>query len=398
MKILIIADCYLPSTKSSAKLVHDLAAELFIKGNSVTVVVPDNTLNLPRSITCHEGITVVRVRSGKIKGAVKVIRAINEIRLSMIIWNSCKDYFSSNPCDFIIFYSPSIFFGPLVERLKKMWNCKAYLILRDIFPQWAIDAGVLRKGLAYRFFKLVEKHQYATADVIGVQSPANLDYFAAQGDATKYQIEVLYNWSTLKERFIPNSNYRQNLGLQNKIVFFYGGNIGIAQDMDCIVRLAEKMRNHPQAYFLLVGEGSEVPRLYAEIANRALTNIAIHPAVSQKEYSAMLSEFDVGMIALDGNLKTHNFPGKMLGYMYFSKPILASINPNNDLVNILDGADAGLTCFAGDDEKFYEHTLRLVEDRELRIRIGQNGRKLLEDNFCVTKTVSQILSHENILT
>lgn len=391
MKILIITDSYLPSAKSCAKLISDLAIEFVKQGHIPIVAVPDAELKDATKISIEEDVTVLRIRTGRIKGENKFVRAINEIRLSSVMWKAAKPFFRENSCDLIIFYSPSIFFGPLVERLKKMWNCKAYLILRDIFPQWAIDTGVMRKGPVYWFFKHKELQQYVTADVIGVQSPANLDYFTAQGDAAKYQLEVLYNWSTLKERFIPNSNYRQNLGLQNKIVFFYGGNIGIAQDTDCIVRLAEKMCNHPQAYFLLVGEGSEVPRLNAEIANRALTNIAIHPAVSQKEYSTMLSEFDVGMITLDGNLKTHNFPGRMLGYMYYSKPILASINPNNDLVNILDVADAGLTCFAGNDEKFYEHALRLVEDRELRMRIGQNARILLESTFSSEKAVSQII-------
>ncbi len=391
MKILIITDNYLPSSISCAKLISDLAIEFVKQGHIPIVAVPDPKLKDASKISIEEGVTVLRIRTGRFKGANKFVRAINEIRLSSLIWKSGKSFFRENVCDLIVFYSPSIFFGKLVQRLKKMWNCKAYLILRDIFPQWAVDTGEIRKGLVYHFFKLVEKHQYDTADVIGVQSPANLNYFAGRRDAVKYQLEVLYNWSTLKERFIPDSNYRQNLRLQNKIVFFYGGNIGIAQGMDSIVRLAEKMHNHPQAYFLLVGQGSEVPRLNAEIANRALTNIAIHPAVSQKEYSAMLSEFDVGMIALDGNLKTHNFPGKMLGYMYFSKPILATINPKNDLSNILDGADAGLTCFAGDDEKFYEHALRLAEDRELRMRMGKNARILLENTFSSEKAASQII-------
>ena len=391
MKILIIADCYLPSTKSSVKLIHDLAIEFVKQGHVPIVAVPDAELKDASRISVEEGVTILRIRTGRIKGAGRFVRAINEIRLSPVMWKAGKSFFRENSCDLIIFYSPSIFFGPLVERLKKMWNCKAYLILRDIFPQWAVDAGVLRKGLAYRLFKLMEKRQYAAADVIGVQSPANLDYFAAQGDAIKYQIEVLYNWSTLKERFIPSSNYRQNLGLQNKIVFFYGGNIGIAQDMDCIVRLAEKLQSRSQVYFLLVGQGSETSRLKALIAKKKLTNISFHPAVQQQEYLAMLSEFDVGMITLDGNLKTHNFPGKMLGYMYFSKPILASVNVDNDLKYILDGADAGLTCLAGDDEVLYKHAVRLIEDTVLRKKIGQNGRTLLEKTFSVRKTASQIV-------
>jgi glycosyltransferase involved in cell wall biosynthesis len=310
-----------------------------------------------------------------------------------LIWDRGRQFFKDNPCDLIIYYSPTIFFGSLVKRLKKKFRCPSYLILRDLFPQWAVDAGILRKGLVYHYLKWKERQHHEAADIIGVQSPANLLYFRENGLDKKYRLEVLYNWTTLEEKSILPGDHRKRLGLQGKVVFFYGGNIGIAQDMDNVVRLAVNLQNEPDAYFLLVGEGSEVPRLRAEIASKGLMNIAIHPAVGQREYLSMLSEFDVGLISLDHSLKTQNFPGKMLGYMYYSTPMLASINPGNDLKVILEDNEAGLVCINKDDETFATFARRLLADEALRLRLGRNARALLESTFSVSGAARQILAH-----
>jgi glycosyltransferase involved in cell wall biosynthesis len=344
-------------------------------------------------MTPVDGVKVLRIRSGPIKGTSKAIRAVNELRLSSVIWKAGKGFFKAHPSDLIVFYSPSIFFGRLIRKLKELWNCKAYLILRDIFPQWAVDVGVLKDGAICRFFRRKERLQYDVADVIGVQSPANLGYFSQPGLKDKYHLEVLYNWTTLKEKNVAVRDDRRRLGLQDKVVFFYGGNIGVAQNMDSIIRLAANLRQHTNIYFLLAGHGSEVPRIKAKIQEVGLANISIHPAVPQEQYLGMLSQFDVGLISLDQNLKTHNFPGKMLGYMYFSMPILASINPGNDLEKILREARAGFTCLDGDDDRFCHYALSLAGDPSLRQQMGRNARAALEKTFCVSRAASQILAH-----
>jgi len=396
MRICLIVDCYLPSTKSSAKLMSDLAGEFAGLGHEPVVVVPDDSLGRAEGYRlCEEGgVTVLRIRSGRIKGASLVKRAMNEAMLSWVLWRGGRKYFRRNPCDLVVFYSPSIFFGGVVGKLKKLWGCPAYMILRDIFPQWAVDAGVLRSGgPAWRFFRKRELAQYRVADVIAVQSPANLEYFSQAPElADKHRLEVLYNWTKTDEHDVPQGNYRGDLGLEGKTVYFYGGNIGVAQDMDNIIRLAESLGDRTDICFLLVGDGSEVARLERLIAEKGLTNIRIHPPVGQREYLGMLREFDVGLISLAANLTTQNVPGKLLGYMYYGMPVLASINPGNDLQEILESHDAALVSINGQDAEFRDNALRLADDTELRERMGGNSRGLLEERFSVSRAASQVLS------
>lgn len=392
MRILIIVDCYYPTTKSSAKLVHDLGLEFLRKGHEVIVLAPSNAINHSFESNIEDGLRIARVRTGKIKGANLVMRGWREVRLSRNLWNGAKRFLRENPCDMIVYYSPSIFFGRLVAKLKKLWNAPAYLILRDIFPRWALDEGTLRKGFIYRYFQRRELEQYEAATVIGVQTPANLKYFSEELPHRKFELDVLYNWAALEEPGIMRSGYRTQLGLQGKTVFFFGGNIGVAQDMDNILRLAEGMKLHTDAFFLLVGEGSEVERLKAEIAGRRLTNIRILPAVGQQEYLSMLSEFDIGLISLDRRLSTQNVPGKLMGYMQFSKPVLASLNPGNDLQGILDEAGSGFSLINGDDDGLRDAALMLLKDPESRQRMGDNSRRLLEKTFSSAAAAEQILN------
>jgi len=322
-----------------------------------------------------------------------VLRAIREARLSQAIWRRTRQFLLANPADLILFYSPTIFFGKLVRLLKERWKCPAYLILRDIFPQWTVDAGILRKGLIWRYFRGKEIAQYAVADFIGVESPANLAYFAREFPKKQYRLQVLYNWANPDGRELPSTGYRERLFLHDKIVFLYGGNLGVAQDLDNIIRLAKRLAPHQHIHFLLVGEGSEVPRLEKMIVAHNLSNIQILPAVSHPQYMSMLSEADVGLISLDGRLKTHNVPGKLLGYMNCGKPVLASINPGNDLFEMVEKNQAGFCLLNGDDDGLGAAAVMLANSPELRNTMGANSRKLLDRLFSVDAAVQQIVEN-----
>ena len=392
MRILLLVDCYLPSTKSSARLIHDLAVEWVRQGHEVRLVAPDPIISNGAQLSRESGIDVLRVASPDIKSAPKPLRALYEARLSARIWRAGRAFFESQPCDQIVYYSPTIFFGSLVRRLKRLWGAPSYLILRDIFPQWAVDAGLIRKGsLIWKYFRRVERLQYDVADRIGVQSHANLLYFDEQGWRERYPLEVLWHWSPREHAQLPTSSMRQQLGLEGKTVFFYGGNVGVAQDMDNLLRLAEALLDRPQAHFLIVGEGSEVGRLKELVAERELGNVSFHPALDQPSYLAALSEFDVGLISLDAGLKTQNFPGKMLGYMYFAMPTLASINPGNDLKDVLESHRSGLVSINGDDATLKRHAVQLLDDADLRRELGLNGRALLQSDYSAERAAKQIL-------
>lgn len=377
------------SIKVAAKMMHELACEFVHQGHSVTVITPSPGLSQMSEITVLDGVTVCRFKSGEIKNISKIKRAINETLLSYHAWKPLKSYLADNPHDLIVYYSPTIFFGSLVSKLKKLWGAKTYLILRDLFPQWAVDQGLIKQGsMIEKYFRYFEKKNYSVADTIGLMSPKNLDLFRNSFVANS-RLEVLYNWA--EDKAVKSKNYyKKALNIENKIVYFYGGNIGHAQDMMNIVRLAKNMLDYPQAHFVLVGAGDEVEIVQKAIASENLINMTLLPSVGQDEFKLMLAEFGIGLFSLDKNHTTHNFPGKLLGYMVQNLPILGSVNMGNDLRDVVEEFNAGLISINGEDDLFLSNAIMLL-DEDTRQEIGKNANNLLREKFSVKSACFQIL-------
>lgn len=392
MNILLIVDDYIPkSTKVAAKMMHELALEFVRLGHSVSVLTPNNS-NEPSAIFTLDKVKIYSFSSGKIKNTSKIVRAANETLLSFRAWNSFKHEFSATRFDAIVYFSPTIFFGHLVKKLKKLWAVPSYLILRDFFPQWVIDNGMLKADSPItKYFRFFERVNYEAADIIGIQPPKNLVWFAkTNGMETK--LKLLYNWAADDPVSDIQSTYRQKLGLEGKVVFFYGGNIGRAQDMMNIVRLADHLRSEPRAHILLVGSGDEVELVRNAIDDYPLRNMTLLPSVSQNEFKQILAEFDIGLFSLHRTHTTHNIPGKLLGYMVQQKPILGSVNPDNDLKPIIETANAGYVTVNGDDADFFANALKLLQDEKLRRAMGENAHKLLHQTFSVEAAAQSILA------
>lgn len=395
MKICIVIDDYLPeSIKVAAKMMHDLAVEFRSRNHQVTVITPGIGFREAYTSQIVDGVNVLKFPSGEIKNVSKIKRLINELLLSRRAWLSLEKFFSENKHDCIIYYSPSIFWSGLIFKLKRLWGVPSYLILRDLFPQWVIDSGIIGKNspLAF-FFRYFEKLNYKAADRIGIQSPENLKWFASNRPSFK-NTHVLFNWASIRQVKKSTDKYRKQLGIEDKIVYFYGGNIGQAQDMMNLIRLAKRMKIHAEVHFVLVGAGDEVDLVRKAIQIENLHNVSLLDPVSQAEYEEMLGEFDVGLFTLNPLHKTHNFPGKILGYMAQEKPILGSVNKGNDLEGIVHDANAGLISLSGDDDKFYENARSLL-NRRYRMELGKNGRELLDSTFSTGSAADKILNSLN---
>lgn len=400
MRLVFIIDDYLPtSTRVGAKMFHELAVCLQQQGHTVTVITP-GCHQVP-TLVCDEldGVTVWRFKSGQIKDVGKVQRAVNESLLSLRAWWAVRSSVDKDSFDGVVYYSPSIFFGGLVRWLCLRCHCPAYLVLRDLFPRWAIDAGMIgEQSLLTRYFRFFEHLSYRQAKMIGMMSDNNIKVFKEEGNL--YPTEVLRNWAALTPITLFPSEYvplRQRLKLQDKVIFFYGGNIGHAQDMTNLMRLTRAMSKHPDAHFLYVGQGDEVALINQLATEWQLSNFTYLPSVDQAEFKLLLAEVDVGLFSLSAEHTSHNFPGKLLGYMVQHLPILGSINQGNDLMELVNDHGAGVIRVNGDDAGLYQAAKRLLQDAAYRQQLGQQARGLLQREFSVAaaaETILQSLSSE----
>jgi glycosyltransferase involved in cell wall biosynthesis len=392
VRIALIADAYPPLRTSGAVQMRDLAQEFALQGHEVTVLVPSTERRKPWTVEILDGVQVLRLAALSTKDTGYVRRTISEMLLPFAMWLSIrKSPLRSVQWEAAVWYSPSIFLGPLIGALKRSTQCRSYLILRDIFPEWAVDMGILRKGLVYRFFKLVEQYQYSVADVVGVQSSSNLDYLAGWARKPGRRLEVLHNWLAA----VPNVGSRISVNetlLAGRTIFVYAGNMGVAQGMDIVLDLADRLQSRRDIGFIFVGRGSEVPRLKALAERRALNNVVFHDEVDPLEIPGLLAQCHIGIVALDPRHKTHNVPGKFLAYLQAGLPVLARMNAGNDLVESIQKEHVGHAYVGESLDSLQMLAEQLCDDKAAREVMSLNARNLAQSLFSVTAAVKQIVA------
>lgn len=371
---------------------RDLALEFAAQGHEPVVLVPDENIRGLWEVEIRDGIQVLRLSALRSKDVGHVRRAIAEAMLPWLMRRGLRrSPYNEVHFDAVVWLAPSIFFGPLVSTIRHASGCRSYLILRDIFPEWAVDLGLLRRGLAYRFFKRIERQQYLAADVIGVQAPSDQKYFQQLAHSPRRHVEVLWNW--LSDSPNIGSKLRvEATALAGRTIFVYAGNMGLAQNVDSLIDLAESLRAHRDIGFLFVGRGSEYPRLLSMARSRQLDNVLFHEEIPSEEVPGLLAQCHVGLLALDPRHRFNNIPGKFLAYMRAGLPVLASINLNNDLAAVIASRGVG---FVSDDvpgQSLIRHAEALACDPAARAQMAARGRSLAEELFSPASAVNQIVS------
>jgi len=392
MKIALITDAFPPLRTSGAVQLRDLSREFVRQGHELTVLLPSPRLAQPWLLEDFGGARVLRLKAPQTKDINYVWRTLGELAMPFAMRHHLKrSPLADERWDGVVWYAPSIFHGPMAEALKTASGCKGYLIIRDIFPEWAVDMGLMGRGLPYRFFDSVARYQYSVADVIGVQTPGNRRYFDRWKEQPGRQLEVLQNWLD-KPLQVRCSIRVDETALAGRKVFVYAGNMGVAQGMDILLDLAEELRSRPDVGFLFVGRGSDSARLKVAAQARQLDNLVFFDEIDPDEIPDLYAQCDAGIVALDPRHKSHNVPGKFLTYMRSGLPVLANINAGNDLVQIIRDERVGQVCESNQLDELLLLTEKLLDQIETDSDLSARCTSLFEREFAVEKTVQQIVA------
>ncbi|MDA9068896.1 glycosyltransferase family 4 protein [Gammaproteobacteria bacterium] len=371
----------------------DLANFFSSQGHSVSVLTPSSTINKNYSIDCNDGIEIIRIRVPDHKGGNYLRRFLAEFLMPFMMHSKFKKTPSFNK-EFqgIVWYSPSIFFGYLIYKLKNKYKCKTYLILRDIFPDWALDLNILKKGIKYNILQFFAHFSYAQANSIGVQSPNNLTFITKYTQKKNISLEVLWNWASLEATNDYCSIQVNDFPvLASKKILLYTGNMGIAQDVSIFLELADRLSTKPDIAFLFVGSGDDQSNLSMLAKKLNLKNTVFHEPIPSNEIASLCSQCDVGLFSLDLRHTTHNIPGKVISYLHNSLPVIGNINPGNDLVDILAAQAIGVTNTNNSAEELQKVTERMLrtldEDSHIQLRCNKAAKEI----FSIQNAYNQII-------
>ena len=389
LKILLLTDAFFPYVNSASVQLYDLTEEFINQGHSVDVVTPKYEENTQKIIHSNKELKILRFNLRHAKDKNKSRRLLSEIMMSFMAMWCLRKELNNYKYDLIVWYSPSIFWGPLVYFLKRKYKCHTYLILRDIFPEWAYEVGILKNKFAYTILKIVARFQYVVADRIGIQSEGNITYFKDE-QKFKQKVEVLNNWLS------PQPHQASSLVEQiNKISaqhkFLYIGNFGIAQELEIFTELANELKENGDVAFVFVGSGALQAELKKLKMRSELDNFHIFDAVPAEEVISICEVCDYGIVALNIRHMSHNIPGKFLTYIRAKLPVLARVNGNNDLVDIIEYYNVGVACCSGDVHELLDGVSRITSMSKSNVEFKTNCDELFKAKFETNVAVRQIL-------
>ena len=341
-------------------------------GHSVYTISPyEKRTGLQTAYEEKNGIHMLHVRTGNVTGMVSLIeKGLAQLSIEPIFIKAIKKYYSNVKFDLVMYSTPPITFCNAIEYVKRRDNAKTYLLLKDIFPQNAVDIGMMSKsgikGHLYKFFRNKEKKLYGLSDYIGCMSPANVEYVKQNNpEIDNYRVEVCPNCIEVVDKSI-NEEERRSIRKKydiplEKRVFVYGGNLGKPQGIDFLIECLHSQENSKDNYFLIVGDGTEYGKIEEFVKSSNQNNIRLMKRLPQEDYDTMVGACDVGMIFLDHRFTIPNFPSRVLSYMQAKIPVLACTDSNTDIGKIIEEAGFGSWCESNDVNGFVECVNKIMQ-------------------------------------
>lgn len=397
MKIVLLTAYFPPDVGSAAHLFFDLGKSFLARGHQVTVITGFPSYHAQGDLSGYRsGRWRVETRDGMRVVRVRVPELARNTPIGRGIWQfSCAAAFTlaalreSRP-DVALVYSPPLPLGLSAWALRAQRGVPFVLNVQDLFPQSAIDLGVLHNPALVRIFEVLEKALYRRADAVTVHSQGNRDHVIAHGGRPD-RTQVMENTVDVREiQPGPRANtLRKELGVGDRFVASFGGIMGYSQDLDVILDAAEILRNRTDILFLLAGEGVEKERLQSASRARGLENVLWLPMLPREAYPRLLEASDVCLTTLHAQVKTPVVPSKILSAMAAGRPVVAALDPSGDAPKLIERAGAGYSLPPEDAPALARAVQDLADHPEKGRSMGESGRRFAEENLSPDGLVRQ---------
>lgn len=366
----------------------DLIRCLIEHGHSVTLIDDQKEYDIERY---GDGMTVLPMGMSVFAIDNQYLKGIASVLSETVIKWKIKKELKRKKYDLMIYATPPIMFTKIIKFCKNRFTCKTFLMLKDIFPQNAVDEGLISKtGPIYRHFRRKEKLLYSLSDYIGCMSQGNIDYLI-QNNAQIERSKICLFPNSIFIDNLPNiqkkCRFREKFGIpRDKVLFVFGGNLGIAQGIPFLIDVISFSQSNEKAYFLIVGSGTQSAMVEAKASQQ--DNLIFIDRLSTSEYDELLDECDVGIVSLGGMYTIPNYPSRMLSYMKAGIPMLAITDGITDVRNLLESeAQCGLWSLSGDIKVASANVEWFCNNEISRKEMGRKALQYCREHFNVEQNV-----------
>ncbi len=377
----------------------DLMRNLVRDGHNVYIVVPfERSFGRKTEMFESAGAHILGVKTLNIQKTNVIEKGIGIILLEQQYMSAIKHYLSTVHFDLVLYSTPPITFNKVIRWVKQRYNAKSYLLLKDIFPQNAVDLGMFSKNSPfYYFFRKKEETLYRLSDYIGCMSPANVNHVLQHNPfINPNQVEVCPNSIELQENttILDSKSIKQKYNIPtDKIISIYGGNLGKPQGIDFLIETIKSNEKRLNSFFVIVGSGTEFSRINSWFKEHKPHNAKLLKALPKTEYDCLIQSADIGLIFLAPQFTIPNYPSRLLAYLENSIPIMMATDVNTDIGTIAEENGYGYWCESGNLALFDKKLDELLENHQLRLDMGKKGYDFLKANYTIEHTVNTIMNH-----
>ena len=378
----------------------DLMRKFCEEGHNVYIVAPlERREGRKTSVTEEKGVKILSVRTLNVQKTNVIEKGIGQVSIEFLYKRAIRKHFVGVNFDLILYSTPPITFPKVIEYAKRVNpKAKTYLLLKDIFPQNAVDMGMLSKtglkGVLYKFFRAKEKKLYALSDYIGCMSPANVEYVLKHNpEISAERVEVAPNSLELvdTEKKVDKSVLAKYNIPTDKPIFIYGGNLGVPQGIPFLIECLEANADRKDCHFVVVGSGTYYHKLAQWYETRKPKAVSVMKGLPKEDYDRLVQACQVGLIFLDYRFTIPNFPSRLLSYLEYRMPVISCTDSNCDTGSIAEENGFGFYAPSNDVNAF-----TLAVDKMLAndmATMGEKGYQFLKGNYLVEHTYNQIMKH-----
>ena len=387
MHVLLIHQAFVSPAEAGGTRHFELGQNLLKKGHRFTIVASDVSYLTGKSMIEQkkwiteqnfQGIRILRAYTYPSVHSNFVWRVFSF--LSFMV-SSVFAGLKAGPVDLVMGTSPPIFQAVSAWLIALLRRRPFLLEIRDLWPEFAVDMGVLTNPLLIKLSRWLEKFLYAQADHILVNSPAYRDYISKKNIPSR-KISLIANGvdPALFNANINGTEIRNELGLTDCFVVTYAGALGMANDIGTVLRAANRLRNHDTIRFLLVGDGKERLNLEKTAHEMKLNNVVFTGSRPKTDMPMILAGSDACLaIIMDIPMFRTPYPNKVFDYMAAEKPTILAID--GVIRNVIENAHGGIFVKPGDDEALAAAVLRLQSEPDTVKAMGSAARDYVVKHF-----------------
>lgn len=387
----------------------DLMRKFRDEGHQVYIVSSvERRQGIPANYKEIDGVHILSVKTLNLQKTNVVEKGVGQLLVESQYKKAVKKYMKDVRFDLILYTTPPITLPNVIRYLKKVNpEAKTFLLLKDIFPQNAVDIGMMTKtgakGVLYKMFRRKEIALYKLSDYIGCMSPANVNYLLEHNsfiDKSKVCVAPnSYEFSGFTAMGgVDKKQIREKYGIPtDKIVFLYGGNLGKPQGIpfliECLKDVSKDEKLIEKTHFVVIGKGTERQKLVTWYNEVHPNNVSIMDFIPKEDYDQLARSCDVGLIFLDYRFTIPNYPSRLLPYLKEKKPIIAATDPNTDVGTIAEQNGYGFACESNDVKAFIDCVKRYVDKPELIAQMGEKGYDFFFNNYTIENTYKAIMNY-----